>query len=32
MPDGRIRNTVMFSILDHEWPQVKRGLAARLAG
>jgi RimJ/RimL family protein N-acetyltransferase len=32
MPDGRIRNTVMFSILDHEWPQVKRGLATRLAG
>ncbi len=32
MPDGRIRNTVMFSILDSEWPDVKSKLAARLAG
>jgi RimJ/RimL family protein N-acetyltransferase len=32
MPDGRIRNTVMFSILDSEWPDVKSRLAARLAG
>ena len=23
MPDGRVRNTVMFSILDSEWPDVK---------
>ena len=32
MPDGRIRNTVMFSILDTEWPDVRSKLAARLAG
>lgn len=32
MPDGRVRNTVMFSILDSEWPGVKGGLLARLAG
>jgi len=32
MPDGRIRNTVMFSILDTEWPDVKSKLVARLAG
>ncbi|WEF52755.1 GNAT family N-acetyltransferase [[Pseudomonas] carboxydohydrogena] len=32
MPDGRIRNTVMFSILDSEWPDVKSKLSARLAG
>jgi RimJ/RimL family protein N-acetyltransferase len=32
MPDGRIRNTVMFSILDSEWPDVKSKLVARLAG
>jgi len=32
MPDGRIRNTVMFSILDSEWPDVKSRLVARLAG
>lgn len=32
MPDGRVRNTVMFSILDSEWPDVKSRLAARLAG
>jgi RimJ/RimL family protein N-acetyltransferase len=32
MPDGRVRNTVMFSILDSEWPDVKSRLVARLAG
>lgn len=32
MPDGRVRNTVMFSILDSEWPEVKSNLLARLAG
>lgn len=32
MPDGRVRNTVVFSILDSEWPDVKSKLAARLAG
>ncbi len=30
--DGRLRNSVYFSILDSEWPQVKAGLEARLAG
>ena len=29
--DGRRRDTVYFSILDHEWPSVKAGLEARLA-
>jgi RimJ/RimL family protein N-acetyltransferase len=28
---GRIRNTVVFSILDHEWPAVRERLDARLA-
>lgn len=31
MPDGSVRDTVYFSILDHEWPAVKTGLEARLA-
>jgi len=31
MPDGRKRNSVRFSIIDPEWPQVKAGLLARLA-
>ncbi|NWE14273.1 GNAT family N-acetyltransferase [Pseudomonas yamanorum] len=31
MPDGRKRNSVRFSIIDPEWPQVKAGLQARLA-
>jgi RimJ/RimL family protein N-acetyltransferase len=31
MPDGRKRNSVRFSIIDPEWPQVKSGLQARLA-
>ena len=30
--DGRRRDTVYFSILDHEWPEVRAGLAAKLAG
>lgn len=29
--DGTVRDTVMFSILAAEWPDVKRHLAARLA-
>jgi RimJ/RimL family protein N-acetyltransferase len=29
--DGTVRDTVMFSILKSEWPDVKRHLAARLA-
>jgi RimJ/RimL family protein N-acetyltransferase len=28
---GRVRDTVYFSILDTEWPQVKAGLEAKLA-
>ncbi len=28
---GRIRDTVIFSILDEEWPAVRNGLDARLA-
>jgi RimJ/RimL family protein N-acetyltransferase len=28
---GYIRDTVYFSILDHEWPAVKQRLEARLA-
>ena len=27
---GRVRDTVYFSILDTEWPQVRRGLEAKL--
>lgn len=30
MPDGRKRNSVRFSIIDDEWPAVKRALEARL--
>jgi N-acetyltransferase len=30
--NGRVRDTVYFSILDNEWPQVKAKLEARLAG
>lgn len=30
MPDGRKRNSVRFSIIDDEWPQVREGLRARL--
>ena len=30
MPDGRKRNSVRFSIIDSEWPQVKVRLQARL--
>ena len=31
MPDGRKRNSVRYSIIDDEWPQVRGALAARLA-
>lgn len=31
MPDGRKRTSVRFSILDDEWPEVRRRLEARLA-
>ena len=30
LPDGYVRDTVMYSITDAEWPQVKAGLEARL--
>jgi N-acetyltransferase len=31
MPDGRKRNSVRFSIIDTEWPDVKAMLELRLA-
>ena len=31
LPDGSLRDTVVFSILDTEWPAVRAGLRARLA-
>ncbi len=31
-PNGVIRNTAVYSIIDEEWPEVKRGLEARLYG
>ncbi|QGZ64303.1 GNAT family N-acetyltransferase [Paraburkholderia acidisoli] len=31
MPDGRKRDSVRFSIIDDEWPDVRARLAARLA-
>lgn len=30
--NGTIRDTVMYSVIDEEWPAVKAGLEARLAG
>lgn len=30
MKDGHIRDTLLFSIIYSEWPEVKRGLEARL--
>jgi N-acetyltransferase len=30
MPDGTLRDTVVYSVLDSEWPIVRRGLEARL--
>jgi RimJ/RimL family protein N-acetyltransferase len=30
MPDGHVRDTVMYSITADEWPEVKRRLEARL--
>lgn len=32
LPDGSLRDTVAYSILPHEWPAVRNGLDARLAG
>jgi RimJ/RimL family protein N-acetyltransferase len=31
LPDGSLRDTVVFSILDSEWPAVRAGLVSRLA-
>jgi N-acetyltransferase len=31
LPSGRIRDSVVFSIIDDEWPEVKAKLLARLA-
>jgi len=31
MPNGRVRDSVCFSIIAEEWPEVKAGLTARLA-
>jgi RimJ/RimL family protein N-acetyltransferase len=31
MPDGSLRDTVVFSIIDSEWPAVRSGLRSRLA-
>jgi RimJ/RimL family protein N-acetyltransferase len=30
LPSGRIRDSVVFSIIDSEWPEVKKHLKARL--
>jgi RimJ/RimL family protein N-acetyltransferase len=30
LPDGSFRDTVVYSILPHEWPAVRNGLDARL--
>ena len=30
-PEGTLRDTVVFSILPHEWPAVRLGLESRLA-
>jgi len=30
LPDGHLRDSVYFSVLDDEWPAVKEGLAARI--
>lgn len=30
MPDGIVRDTVVYSVLAHEWPGVRRGLLERL--
>ena len=31
MPDGHVRDTVVYSILDSEWPAIRERLQARLA-
>jgi hypothetical protein len=30
MPSGRYRDSVCFSIIEAEWPEVKAGLEAKL--
>ncbi len=30
LPDGSLRDTVVYSVTDREWPAVRRGLEARL--
>lgn len=30
MPDGHVRDTAYFSIVGHEWPEIKANLEARL--
>ncbi len=30
MPDGRVRDSVLFSILRHEWPGVRQNLESKL--
>jgi RimJ/RimL family protein N-acetyltransferase len=32
LPSGRIRDSVFFSIVDDEWPEVKAGLMKKLEG
>lgn len=32
LPSGRIRDSVVFSIIDTEWPEVKANLEGRLTG
>jgi len=32
MPDGHVRDTVVYSIIRDEWPAVKAGLERRIAG
>jgi RimJ/RimL family protein N-acetyltransferase len=32
LPDGRIRDSVFYSILDSEWPQVKKNLEGMMSG
>ncbi len=31
LPSGRIRDSVLFSIINEEWPEVRAGLTAKLA-
>ncbi|MDN5881213.1 MAG: GNAT family N-acetyltransferase [Nitrosospira sp.] len=31
MPDGSIRDTVVYSLLQHEWPSVKNNLLSKLS-